>query len=70
MCIRDSPNITLHTGEVTELPAEGEVVVATGPLTSDALAQRLEGLLGEDVYKRQGGGRQGVCWGGLWCHHR
>ena len=45
--IKSHPNITLHTGEVTELPAEGEVVVATGPLTSDALAQRLEGLLGE-----------------------
>ena len=45
--IKAHPNITLHTGEVTELPAEGEVVVATGPLTSDALAQRLEGLLGE-----------------------
>ena len=45
--IKSHPNITLHTGEVTELPAEGEVVVATGPLTSDALAQRLEKLLGE-----------------------
>lgn len=45
--IKSHPNITLHTGEVTELPAEGEVIVATGPLTSDALAQRLEGLLGE-----------------------
>ena len=45
--IKSHPNITLHTGEVTELPAEGEVIVATGPLTSDALAQRLEKLLGE-----------------------
>ena len=45
--IRSNPNIVLHTGEVTELPAGGEVVVATGPLTSDALADRLQRLLGE-----------------------
>src|SRR5260370_7622869 len=30
------PNVTLVRGEVTELPSPG--VVATGPLTSDALA--------------------------------
>ena len=34
--IRNHPNITVVPGEVTELPAEGEVIVATGPLTSDA----------------------------------
>ena len=45
--VRSNPRITLHTGEVTELPADGEVVVATGPLTSDALADRLQRLLGE-----------------------
>ena len=45
--VRSTPHITLHTGEVTELPADGEVVVATGPLTSDALAARLQRLLGE-----------------------
>lgn len=45
--IRSHPNITVVEGEVTQLP-EGEVVVASGPLTSDALAQRLTELLGED----------------------
>ena len=45
--IRSHPNITVVEGEVTELP-EGEVVVASGPLTSDALAERLAALLGED----------------------
>ena len=45
--IRSHPNITVVAGEVTELP-EGEVVVASGPLTSDALARRLAELLGED----------------------
>ena len=44
--IRSHPNITVVPGEVTELP-DGEVVVASGPLTSDALARRLQALLGE-----------------------
>ena len=44
--IRSHPNITVIPGEVTALP-EGEVVVASGPLTSDALAETLEKLLGE-----------------------
>lgn len=45
--IRSHPNITVVEGEVTEIP-EGEVVIASGPLTSDALAARLQSLLGED----------------------
>ena len=43
--IRECELITVIPGEVTELP-EGEVVIATGPLTSDALAERLEALSG------------------------
>jgi methylenetetrahydrofolate--tRNA-(uracil-5-)-methyltransferase len=38
------PNITVVRGEVTQLPTPG--VVATGPLTSDALAQVIAGRLG------------------------
>ena len=45
--VRNHPNITVVPGEVTELP-EGEVIVASGPLTSDALAERLQALLGDD----------------------
>ncbi len=45
--IAQHPNITVVPGEVTELP-EGEVVIASGPLTSDALAERLQTLLGDD----------------------
>ena len=45
--LQSHPNITVVPGEVTELP-EGEVVVASGPLTSDALAERLQALLGDD----------------------
>ena len=40
------PNITVEEGEVTEIP-EGEVVIASGPLTSDALAEKLTALFGE-----------------------
>ncbi|MEY8386784.1 methylenetetrahydrofolate--tRNA-(uracil(54)-C(5))-methyltransferase (FADH(2)-oxidizing) TrmFO [Oscillospiraceae bacterium 38-13] len=46
--IRSHPNITIVPGEVTDLP-EGEVIVASGPLTSDALAECLQALLGEDT---------------------
>ena len=46
--IRSHPHITVVPGEVTEIP-EGEVVIASGPLTSDALAERLQALLGEDT---------------------
>ncbi len=35
--IRNHPNISLVEEEITEIP-EGEVVIASGPLTSDALA--------------------------------
>ena len=44
--IRSHPNITVIPGEVTAIP-EGEVVIASGPLTSDALAETLERLLVE-----------------------
>ena len=44
--IRRHPNITVAEGEVTEIP-EGEVVIASGPLTSDALAKKLIALFGE-----------------------
>lgn len=44
--IMANPLITVVPGEVHTLP-EGEVVVASGPLTSDSLAAHLETLLGE-----------------------
>ena len=47
--IRSHPLITVEEGEVTALPAEGEVLVASGPLTSDALAAHLANLFGEDT---------------------
>ena len=41
------PNIEVVPGEVTEIP-EGEVLIATGPLTSDAFAEKLLDLLGRE----------------------
>ncbi len=46
--IRSHPNITVVDGEVTEIP-EGQVIIASGPLTSDALAEKLVGLFGEET---------------------
>lgn len=44
--IRSNPLIEVITGEVTEMP-EGITVIASGPLTSDTLAERIKDLLGE-----------------------
>jgi len=38
--IRNHPNITVTAREVTQVP-EGPVIIATGPLTSDALSQAI-----------------------------
>ena len=48
--IRNHLNITVHEGEVTHIPDEGAVIVATGPLTSDALFEDISALLGESKY--------------------
>lgn len=37
--VRTHPLITVVEGEVTALPEKGQVIVATGPLTADALAE-------------------------------
>ncbi|UCG39146.1 MAG: methylenetetrahydrofolate--tRNA-(uracil(54)-C(5))-methyltransferase (FADH(2)-oxidizing) TrmFO [bacterium] len=44
--IRDRGNITVRREEVTEVPRGEPVVIATGPLTSDALSASLQTLLG------------------------
>jgi len=43
--IEENENITVQRGEITEIP-EGNVIIATGPLTSDALAQKIAQLPG------------------------
>jgi len=45
------PNITFVREEAVELPADGPVVIASGPLTSDALAAKIGELTGRyDLY--------------------
>ncbi len=45
--LRSSPLIEIIEEEVTEIPTEGITVIATGPLTSDALAERIIELTGQ-----------------------
>ena len=44
--ITEHPNIEVMHGEVTEIPAEGVTVIASGPLTSDTLAEQITNLCG------------------------
>ncbi|WP_309712107.1 methylenetetrahydrofolate--tRNA-(uracil(54)-C(5))-methyltransferase (FADH(2)-oxidizing) TrmFO [Armatimonas sp.] len=45
------PNIEFVRDEATEIPAEGKVIIASGPLTSDALAAQIGELTGRyDLY--------------------
>lgn len=44
--IKSHPKITVVSQEITEIPQDGITVIATGPLTSDALAARIEQLFG------------------------
>ena len=43
--MENHPNITVVRGEITEIP-EGNVIIATGPLTSDDLADKIAALPG------------------------
>ena len=45
--IRNHPNITVIGEEVTEVP-EGPVIIATGPLTSDAMSDAIGAYFGQD----------------------
>ena len=47
--IRNHPNITVISEEVTEVP-EGPVIIATGPLTSDAMSEAIGKYFGENEY--------------------
>lgn len=48
--IRSHPRITVVEGEVDRVPETGQVILATGPLTSDALAQEIHRFLGGEDY--------------------
>ena len=48
--IRSHPNITVIEEEVTEIPAQGTVLIASGPLTSDALADHIQSRFPDQDY--------------------
>ncbi len=45
--LRSHPNITISCQEVTEMP-DGPVIIATGPLTSDAMSEAIGAYFGSD----------------------
>ena len=47
--IKSNPHITVVEEEVTEIP-DGNVIIATGPLTSDGLAESIGKICGEYLY--------------------
>ncbi|THF81273.1 FADH(2)-oxidizing methylenetetrahydrofolate--tRNA-(uracil(54)-C(5))-methyltransferase TrmFO [Cohnella fermenti] len=48
--LREHPLITVVNEEFTQIPADGIVVLATGPLTSPELSAQIRELLGEEYF--------------------
>lgn len=48
--IRKNTLITIEAGEITEIPQDGPVIIATGPLTSEALSRAIHGYFGNKDY--------------------
>jgi methylenetetrahydrofolate--tRNA-(uracil-5-)-methyltransferase len=46
--VRALPGVRIHRGEVTRIPEGPVVIVATGPLTADALAEDINAFVGRD----------------------
>ncbi len=46
--LRTHPNISLQPGEITTLPQDGHWIIATGPLTSGALAESIRTATGSE----------------------
>lgn len=47
--LHNHPNITVQGSEITELPTDGNWIIATGPLTSDALGQAIAKETGQEA---------------------
>ena len=45
--IRSHPNITAVEDEVTQIPEQGNLIIATGPLTSDAMSEAIARKIGD-----------------------
>ncbi len=48
--LESHPLVTIHREEVVSIPKEGVVIIATGPLTSDALGEDIKALTGTDGF--------------------
>ncbi len=48
--VKNHKNIKIIEQEVTKIPLDKPVIIATGPLTSDDLAKELQNLVGESFY--------------------
>mgnify|MGYP001375003643 CR=1 FL=1 len=46
--LQNHPNITLKREEVKKLPLDRPLIIATGPLTSDALSNEITRLVGQN----------------------
>lgn len=46
--IQSNENIELIREEITDIPAEGKVIIATGPLTSERLSKKISQLIGKN----------------------
>jgi methylenetetrahydrofolate--tRNA-(uracil-5-)-methyltransferase len=46
--LAEHPLVTIRRAELGEIPSDGPVLIATGPLTSDALARCLQSLTGSE----------------------
>lgn len=46
--LRAHPNVRVEEGEITDLPTDGHWIIATGPLTSGALAQSIRAETGAE----------------------
>lgn len=48
--VRNHPNIEVLNEELTDIPADRPCIIATGPLTSDALAEKIKARFGGGLY--------------------
>ena len=48
--LSNHPNIEIVRKELKEIPSEGYVIIATGPLTSKALSSQIQRLTGADSF--------------------
>lgn len=48
--VSNNPYITVHREEVTQIPSDGVVIIAAGPLASDAITKEIEKLCGNSLH--------------------